>query len=170
VSGVVNTEHAGVDRVRAALAARGLEPEIRWLDAGAPTAAAAAEALGAPIGAIANSLVFTLDGEPILVMTSGAHRVDTAWLGEQVGGIVERASKDVVKDATGQTIGGVAPLGHPSPIRTFVDAALAQYEVLWAAAGHAHTVFPLSYSELVLITDASEVEVEAPSTREPSAR
>lgn len=160
---MVNTEHAGVERVRAALLAQGLAPEITWFEVGAPTAAAAAEAIGVPLGAIANSLVFTLDGEPILVMTSGAHRVDTAWLGERLGGTLERASKDVVKEATGQTIGGVAPVGHPSPVRTFVDVALKQHEVLWAAAGHAHTVFPLSYDELVRITRASEVEVEAPT-------
>ena len=65
----------------------------------------------------------------------------------------------MVKDATGQTIGGVAPVGHPSPLRAFVDRALAQYDVLWAAAGHAHTVFPLSYAELVRVTGGAEVEV-----------
>ncbi|AYG02885.1 YbaK/EbsC family protein [Gryllotalpicola protaetiae] len=155
----MNTEHPAVERVRAALAARGLTPEITWFEVGTPTATAAAEALGTTVGAIANSLVFTLDGEPILVMTSGAHRVDTAWLGERLGGTIERASKDVVKDATGQTIGGVAPVGHPSPIRTFVDRSLAQYDVLWAAAGHAHTVFPLSYAELVAITGGTVVDV-----------
>lgn len=155
----MNTDHPGVARVRAALAAQGLEPEITWYEVATPTAAAAAEAIGTTVGAIANSLVFTLDGEPVLVMTSGAHRVDTAWLGERLGGTIERASKDTVKDATGQTIGGVAPVGHPSPIRTFVDVALRQYEVLWAAAGHAHTVFPLSYRELVRITNGTEVEV-----------
>ncbi|GAA4159854.1 YbaK/EbsC family protein [Gryllotalpicola daejeonensis] len=156
---MVNTDHPAVDRVRAALAEHGLTPEITWFEVGTPTAAAAAEALGTTVGAIANSLVFTLDGEPILVMTSGAHRVDTEWLGERLGGTIERASKDVVKEATGQTIGGVAPVGHPAPVRTFVDVALRQYEVLWAAAGHAHTVFPLSYAELLRVTGGTEVEV-----------
>ena len=106
---MVNTAHPAVDRVREALDAFGLAPEIRWFDDATPTAQAAAEALGIEVGAIANSLIFTLDGAPLLVLTSGAHRVDTAWLGEQLGGTIERASADTVKDATGQVIGGVAP-------------------------------------------------------------
>ena len=149
---MVNTEHPAVDRVREALRRHGLDPEIRWFDDAATTAHAAADALGIPVGAIANSLIFTLDGEPLLVLTSGAHRVDTAWLGERLGGTIGRASKDVVKRATGQVIGGVAPLGHPSPVRTLVDVALAEFPVVWAAAGHAHTVFPTSFDELLRIT------------------
>ena len=152
---MVNKEHPPVDRVRGALAERGLTPEIRWFDDAATTAQAAAAALGIEVGAIANSLMFTLDDEPLLVLTSGAHRVDTGWLGEQLGGTIKRASRDVVKDATGQVIGGVAPVGHPSPIRTIVDVALADYPVVWAAAGHAHTVFPTTFDELVRITSGS---------------
>jgi len=148
-----------VDRVREALAERGLTPEIRWFDDAATTAQAAAAALGIEVGAIANSLVFTLDDEPLLVLTSGAHRVDTAWLGEQLGGTIKRASRDLVKDATGQVIGGVAPVGHPSPLRTIVDVALADYSVVWAAAGHAHTVFPTTFAELVRITSGSPAAV-----------
>ncbi|MET0974824.1 MAG: YbaK/EbsC family protein [Leifsonia sp.] len=150
---MVNTEHASVERVRAALAAQGLTPEITWFDVATPTAQAAAEAIGTTVGAIANSLVFTLDGEPILVLTSGSHRVDTDWLGDRLGGTIARASKETVKDATGQVIGGVAPVGHPSPVRTIVDTALADHDVVWAAAGHAHTVFPTTFAELVRITD-----------------
>ena len=157
---MVNTKHPAVDRVTAALAAHDLAPEVRWFEVATPTAQAAAEALGIEVGAIANSLIFTLDGEPLLVLTSGSHRVDTAWLGEQLGGTIARASKDVVKDATGQVIGGVAPVGHPSPIRTLVDVALADYDTVWAAAGHAHTVFPTSYSELLRITGGEPVTVE----------
>jgi len=149
---MVNTEHPAVERVRRDLRAHGLDPGIRWFDEAATTAPAAAAALGIPVGAIANSLVFTLDGKPILVLTSGAHRVDTAWLGERLGGTIGRASKDAVRLATGQVIGGVAPVGHPSPLRTLVDVALAGYPVVWAAAGHAHTVFPTSFDELVRIT------------------
>ena len=144
--------HPGVERVEAALRSLGVSGEVRWLDDSAPTAVAAAEALGVEVGAIANSLVFTLDGAALLVMTSGSHRVDTAWLGDQLGGIIHRADADLVKSATGQTIGGVAPIGHPQPLRTIVDAQLASYPQLWAAAGHAHTVFPLSFDELVRIT------------------
>lgn len=156
---MVNTEHPAVDRVREALRQHGLHPEIRWFDDATTTAQAAADALGIPVGAIANSLIFTLDGEPLLVLTSGAHRVDTAWLGERLGGTIGRASKDVVKAATGQVIGGVAPVGHPSPVRTLVDVALAEFPVVWAAAGHAHTVFPTSFEELLRITGGTATPV-----------
>ncbi|MGO4104212.1 YbaK/EbsC family protein [Leifsonia sp. YAF41] len=156
---MVNTSHPAVTRVREALNAFGLAPDIRWFDDATPTAQAAAEALGIEVGAIANSLIFTLDGAPLLVLTSGAHRVDTVWLGEQLGGTIKRASADTVKDATGQVIGGVAPLGHPAPIRTLVDVALADYPTVWAAAGHAHTVFPTTFDELVRITGGEAVTV-----------
>ena len=145
--------HPGVERVETRLRELGVSGDVRWLDDSAPTAAAAAAALGIEVGAIANSLVFLLDGVPLLVMTSGSHRVDTGWLGEQLGGTIGRADAATVKQATGQTIGGVAPIGHPTPLRTIVDAHLADYPQLWAAAGHAHTVFPLSFDELVRITD-----------------
>jgi len=156
---MVNTSHPAVTRVREALNAFGLAPDIRWFDDATPTAQAAAEALGIEVGAIANSLIFTLDGAPLLVLTSGAHRVDTVWLGEQLGGTIKRASADTVKDATGQVIGGVAPLGPPAPIRTLVDLALADYPTVWAAAGHAHTVFPTTFEELVRITGGEPAAV-----------
>ncbi len=120
----------------------GLEPSIVWFDDAVTTAQLAADALGVEVGQIANSLVFTIDDEPILVLTSGAHRVDTEWLGVQLGGVIRRASKETVKEATGQVIGGVAPVGHPAPVRTVVDVELADYDEVWAAAGHAKTVFP----------------------------
>ena len=156
---MVNTAHPAVVRVREALNGFGLAPDIRWFDDATPTAQAAADALGIEVGAIANSLIFTLDGAPLLVLTSGAHRVDTAWLGEQLGGTIKRASADTVKDATGQVIGGVAPLGHPAPIRTLVDLALADYPTVWAAAGHAHTVFPTTYDELLRMTGGEPAAV-----------
>jgi prolyl-tRNA editing enzyme YbaK/EbsC (Cys-tRNA(Pro) deacylase) len=156
---MANTSHPAVERVRDALHGFGLDPEIRWFDDATTTAAAAAAALGIEAGAIANSLVFTLDGEPLLVLTSGAHRVDTEWLGDRLGGTIGRASKDVVRQATGQVIGGVAPVGHPSPLRTLVDVALAEFTVVWAAAGHAHTVFPTSFDELLRITGGEPASV-----------
>ena len=156
---MVNTEHPAVLRVRQELASHGLTPQIRWFDEATPTAQAAADALGIEVGAIANSLVFALDGEPVLVLTSGAHRVDTEWLGGQLGGTLGRASKELVKQATGQVIGGVAPVGHPSRLRTLVDAALADYPVVWAAAGHAHTVFPTTFDELLRITGGETTSV-----------
>jgi len=159
LSGMVNIEHPAVDRVREALREKGLDPEIRWFDDAATTARAAAEALGIPVGAIANSLIFTLDNEPLLVLTSGAHRVDVEWLGARLGATIRRASKDVVKLATGQVIGGVAPVGHPAPVRTLVDVALAEFPVVWAAAGHAHSVFPTSFEELLRITGGEATPV-----------
>ncbi|MFF2372700.1 YbaK/EbsC family protein [Agromyces sp. NPDC058110] len=153
--------HPAVERVAEALAAHGLSPEIVWFDDAVTTAPLAADALGVEVGQIANSLVFTLDDQPILVLTSGAHRVDTDWLGSQLGGTIGRASKETVKDATGQVIGGVAPLGHPSPVRTIVDTALAGYDEVWAAAGHAKTVFPTTFDELVRITGGTPHAVEA---------
>jgi prolyl-tRNA editing enzyme YbaK/EbsC (Cys-tRNA(Pro) deacylase) len=155
----VRRSHPAVERVEAALAAAGAPAEVVWFDEGAHTAAAAAAALDCPVGAIANSLVFTLEGEPVLVMTSGAHRVDTAFLGALLGGRLKRADADTVKEATGQVIGGVAPLGHPAPLRTWVDTALAEFPTIWAAAGHAHTVFPTTFDDLVRITGGTPTAV-----------
>lgn len=149
--------HSAVEKVRKALAEHGVRPQIQWLDDAATTAQQAAEALGIDVGQIANSLIFSFEvdqdeAEPILVLTSGAHRVDTDWLGDQIGGRIGRASKGMVKEATGQVIGGVAPVGHPQQIRTFIDSALAQYTEVWAAAGHAKTIFPTHYDQLLQIT------------------
>ncbi|GAA1174650.1 prolyl-tRNA editing enzyme YbaK/EbsC (Cys-tRNA(Pro) deacylase) [Nesterenkonia xinjiangensis] len=152
--------HPAVEKVAVELRRLGIEPEVRWLDGAATTAQSAAEALGIGVGQIANSLIFLLDDAPVLVLTSGAHRVDTAWLGAQLGGTIGRASKDVVKQATGQTIGGVAPVGHPSPVRTYVDTALAAHDEVWAAAGHPRTVFRTSFAELVRLTGGTSSPVE----------
>ncbi|GAA1506379.1 prolyl-tRNA editing enzyme YbaK/EbsC (Cys-tRNA(Pro) deacylase) [Agromyces terreus] len=160
---MANTSHPAVDRVVEALELQGLSPEIVWFDDAVTTARLAADALGVEVGQIANSLVFALDGEPILVLTSGAHRVDTGWLGAQLGGVLGRASKDAVKEATGQVIGGVAPVGHPGPLRTLVDVDLDRYDQIWAAAGHAKTVFPTTFAELVRITGGTPHAVVPPS-------
>lgn len=152
-------ESASVDAVERALAAQGIEPRTRWFDDSTSTAQQAADALGVEVGAIANSLIFALDGDIILILGSGAHRVDTAWLGAQLGGALERAKPAEVKAATGQIIGGVAPVGHPAPIRTWVDTALADYPELWASAGHPHAVFATSYDELVRITGGTPTAV-----------
>ncbi|WP_411719956.1 YbaK/EbsC family protein [Mycetocola sp.] len=151
--------HPTVDRVLSELRAGGVGGDVRWFDDPTPTAADAAEALGVEVGAIANSLIFTIDGEPVLVLTSGAHRVDTGWLGGQLGGTLKRADAATVRAATGQVIGGVAPVGHPSPVRTFVDSALAEYPEVWAAAGHPHTVFPTTFDELVRLTGGTPTAV-----------
>ena len=139
----------------------GAAGEVCELPEAVPTAAAAAAYLGCEVGAIANSLIFAADGEPLLVLTSGAHRVDTAKVAARIGAAkVKRADPDFVRSATGQPIGGVAPVGHPRPVRTLVDEWLAEHEVVWAAAGHPHTVFPTSYDELIRITGGTPAEVE----------
>ncbi|MCR2809569.1 MULTISPECIES: YbaK/EbsC family protein [unclassified Microbacterium] len=139
--------------VQDALRTAGITGDIVVLPDAAATAPLAAAALGVEVGAIANSLVFWSDGEPLLVMTSGAHRVDTAALAERLGrASIRRASAEQVREATGQAIGGVAPCGHPAPLTTVIDADLAAFEQIWAAGGTPHTVFPMTFEELVALT------------------
>ena len=153
--------HAGVEKVAAALRARGAAGEVVELADSARTAAEAAAALGVGIGQIVNSLIFAdADGDARLILTSGAHRVDTAHTGAQIGTTLKRADADLVRAKTGQAIGGVAPVGHPAPVRTYIDRALEQYDVIWAAAGHPHAVFPTTYDELVRITGGEPITVE----------
>ena len=129
--------HPSARHVADALRERGVTGQVRELPDPAPTAATAAAQLGCEVGAIANSLVFSADGAPLLVLTSGAHRVDTARAAVLVGAArVKRADPEFVREATGQVIGGVAPVGHPAPLRTLVDQWLGAYDVVWAAAGH----------------------------------
>jgi prolyl-tRNA editing enzyme YbaK/EbsC (Cys-tRNA(Pro) deacylase) len=152
--------HPNTVNVAARLRELGAAGEVRELPEAAPTAASAAAQLGCDIGAIANSLIFAADGAPLLVLTSGAHRVDTAKVAKLIGAAkVKRADPEFVRAATGQPIGGVAPVGHPAPVRTLVDEWLAKYDVVWAAGGHPHTVFPTSYDELVRITGGTPADV-----------
>ena len=147
--------------VHDSLRAAGINGEIVVLPDAAATAPLAAAALGVDVGAIANSLVFWSDGEPLLVMTSGAHRVDTSALAARLGRrAIQRASAEQVREATGQVIGGVAPTGHPAPITTIVDEALAAFPEIWAAGGTAHTVFPLTFDELVRVTGGTVGKVD----------
>jgi prolyl-tRNA editing enzyme YbaK/EbsC (Cys-tRNA(Pro) deacylase) len=152
--------HRNAQHVADVLRTLGVAGQVRELPEPAPTAATAAAQLGCEVGAIANSLLFSADRQPLLILTSGAHRVDTAKVAAELG--VEklgRADPDFVHASTGQRIGGVAPVGHPRPIRTLVDNALAKYDVVWAAAGHAHTVFPTSFDELARITSGTPLDV-----------
>ena len=152
--------HKTAEHVAGQLAALGAKGQVRELAEPAPTAAAAAAQLGCEVGAIANSLLFSADGEPLLVLTSGAHRVDTAKVAAELGAEkVRRGDPDFVYASTGQRIGGVAPVGHPKPVRTLVDVALRSYDVVWAAAGHVHTVFPTTFDELVRITSGTPADV-----------
>jgi prolyl-tRNA editing enzyme YbaK/EbsC (Cys-tRNA(Pro) deacylase) len=155
------TEHRNVIAVDAVLENAGVDGRVQLLAEAAPTAATAAAQLGVEVGAIANSLVFVTDAdEPVLVMTSGAHRVDTTKAATALGvGALNRASADVVYAATGQRIGGVAPVAHPAPLRTLVDADLEQYPQIWAAGGVPHAVFPMTFAELVALTSGTVAEV-----------
>jgi prolyl-tRNA editing enzyme YbaK/EbsC (Cys-tRNA(Pro) deacylase) len=146
--------------VAAATAAAGVEPNIKILDADAKTAVAAAAQLGCEVGAIANSLVFDCDGEPLLVMASGAHRVDTDLLARALGAnAIRKADPQLVRSATDQVIGGVAPTGHPSRLRTIVDETLVQYPVIWTAAGTADSVMSMSYEQLLVLTEGKAMPV-----------
>jgi prolyl-tRNA editing enzyme YbaK/EbsC (Cys-tRNA(Pro) deacylase) len=156
--------HPTVTLVVDALRAGGADParieRMRVLPAAVSTAAAAAAALGVEVGQIANSLVFAADGAPLLVLTSGAHRVDTGKVAALIGvQKVERATPEFVRAATGQVIGGVAPVGHPTPLRTLVDRALAQYDEVWAAGGIPHAVVPVTYADLVKVTGGEQADV-----------
>jgi prolyl-tRNA editing enzyme YbaK/EbsC (Cys-tRNA(Pro) deacylase) len=151
--------HPNTERVVRALAAAGCEVDVVEIPDGAPTAAAAAAALGVDVGQIANSLVFVAGGEPLLVMTSGANRVDTARVGALLGAPVKRADPETVRAATGVPIGGVAPAGFPAPLRVLVDEDLLAYDVVWAAAGTPHTVFATTGAELVRVTGGTPAAV-----------
>ena len=161
-------DHPSVVRVRAALEAAGANADaVVVLDDHARTAAAAAEQLGVTVAQIANSLVFAVpddaaDGgrRPLLVLTSGAHRVDTAKVAALLAvERLDRADPEFVRSTTGFAIGGVAPVGHLTPIETLVDIDLARHDEVWAAAGHARTVFPTTFEELVRITGGRAAEV-----------
>lgn len=156
-------DHPAVARVRAALDAAGLATEIVALPAAAPTARAAAAQIGCDVAQIANSLVFRCQtsGTPLLVMTSGANRVDPARVAALVGEPIGRADADFVRTASGFAIGGVAPVGHAAPIRTLIDRSLLGHGEIWAAGGHPHTVFRLTPGELVRITGGTVAEVAA---------
>ena len=156
------TEYDGgpVGWVSLALVRSGLGDTVRTFSAGVPTAAAAAEALGCDLAAITNSLIFDLNGEPLLILASGAARVDTKLVAEQLGeGRIRRASRDFVLKHTSQHVGGVAPVGHPEKIRTLLDKSLQMHDLLWAGAGDHNSMFSITYKELQRITDAKELRV-----------
>lgn len=140
--------------------AAGITTHVRELPDSTRTAIEAAAAVGCEVGAIASSLLFFADDEPVLVMTSGRHRVDTDILARKIGATtVKMATAKQVRTVTGQAIGGVAPVGHPAPVRTVIDEALADYETIWAAAGTPHTVMPLTFEQLIALTDGEQVQV-----------
>ncbi len=153
--------HASAERVQAALRAAGLDAQVVETEGSARTAEEAAAAVGTRVGQIVKSLVFVAGDEPLLVLTSGANRVDPSRLEAVAGAPVRRAPADVVRSATGYPIGGVAPLGHPRPLRVLCDRDLLAYDEVWAAAGTPNAVFPVASGDLVRVTGATVVDVAA---------
>jgi prolyl-tRNA editing enzyme YbaK/EbsC (Cys-tRNA(Pro) deacylase) len=164
---MTSLDHPSISAVASALREAGLlsaADGIRVLDDEVRTAAAAALALGVEVGAIANSLVFRAtygdEVRPLLALTSGAHRADTARLAALAGADeVGRADPAFVREHTGQPIGGVAPVGHPRRVHTIVDRDLAGCAVVWAAAGHPRSVFPTTYADLLALTGGTAADV-----------
>jgi prolyl-tRNA editing enzyme YbaK/EbsC (Cys-tRNA(Pro) deacylase) len=148
-------------RVQDALAERGVQSDIVYLVRAARTSAEAAAAVGCRVDQIAKSLVFrgASSGRPLLVIASGANRVDEMRVGSVVGEPLGKADADFVRAHTGFAIGGVAPLAHPAPLTTLIDEHLLKWDRIWAAGGHPHTVFALTPSELVRITGGRVVAV-----------
>ena len=154
--------NASVRRVQAALAAAGSRSQVLTLSETARTAQDAANAIGCELGAIVKSLVFRIDGQidgqiddcAVLALVAGDRRCDTKVLPEvlNMAGKCKRADADLVRLATGFAIGGVAPLGHPDPLAAALDSSLSRFDVLYAAAGHPHCVFPTTFDELLELT------------------
>ena len=148
-------------RVKEALAHLGSAARVIVTDGSARTATEAARTLGCDVGAIGNSLVFMADGFPLLVLTSGAHRVDTAALAQRLDKQkIKRASAEQVYEATGQQVGGVAPVGHPAPVETVIDRDLGGYPDVWVAAGTPYSVFRTDLDELVRLTGGAVAQVD----------
>jgi len=157
-------EKSAVKRVKQALISNRLSTEITVLTESARSAAEAASALGIEVGQIASSIIFKLsDQKPLLVITSGRHRVDTELVADKLGiDKLDRVDADYVKENSGFSIGGVAPIGWTNPPAiVIIDEALSEYEVVWAAAGHPHAVFPSSFNELKSIANATALVVGA---------
>jgi prolyl-tRNA editing enzyme YbaK/EbsC (Cys-tRNA(Pro) deacylase) len=152
-----------VERVRQALHTAGLDAAlVRELPADTSTAEAAALAVGAPQGSIVKSLVFLADGAPLLILAAGDQRVDVKHLRAVLGLSKRRlriAQPAEVQALTGFGVGGVPPVGHNPPLRTLIDRTLARYDIVWAAAGTAHAVFPIAYRRLVEITGGEVMDL-----------
>lgn len=152
--------NAATERFVTAVAPQGLHPEIRFFDETTHTAAQAAAAIGCDVASIVKSLVFVADDQPLLVLVSGPRRVDTDALGARLGATIGKADAALVKSTTGFSIGGVPPFGHPKPLRTVVDEGLLELDELWAAAGSANSVFPITPSRLVELSAAQVLRVD----------
>jgi prolyl-tRNA editing enzyme YbaK/EbsC (Cys-tRNA(Pro) deacylase) len=151
---VSRLDHPGVRRVQAALAEKGSRAAVIDLEVTARSAQDAADALGVELGAIVKTLLFTIDGAPVMALVAGDQRCDIRALPSAFGrsGLVLRADAERVRAVTGYVIGGVPPLGHPRPLPTAIDDSLGRFETVYAAAGHPHCVFPTTMLELSLLT------------------
>ncbi|HYM32887.1 MAG TPA: YbaK/EbsC family protein [Candidatus Cybelea sp.] len=150
-----------VARVQAALIAAGSKGRVIALAQTARTAEDAARALGCELGAIVKTLVFAVEGRAVLALVAGDRRCNTMALARalSLNGPVTRADAELVRQATGQSIGGVAPLGHPARLPAAIDASLKRFTTVYAAAGHPHCVFPTSVSELEMVSGALSTEI-----------
>jgi len=156
-------DHPSVVRVRTYLADHGAADRISVLADSTRTAVEAAQTLGVEVGQIASSLLFYVDGEPVLVVASGAQRVNTTKLAQAMSAqAVRKPDAQEVKAATGFAIGGVAPVAHSTQVTVLVDRSLAQFDEVWAAAGHPFAVFATSYSELLNLTGGRPADVQGP--------
>ena len=152
--------HRNTERVMAAARERGIDLHVQRFPDGTRTAADAARAIGCDVAAICKSIVVATDQGPVLVLTSGANRVDMSKVAAVTGRTrPRRADADEVRAATGQPIGGTAPFGHPTSLPLLVDADLMVLEEVWAAAGTPDTVFPILPSRLVAATDARVADI-----------
>ena len=149
---------ASAQRVQDALAAAGADSRVIELPVAARTSQQAADALGIEVGQIAKSLIFRAvpGGRAVLVIAAGDRRVDEARIGALLGGSIERATPEFVREHSGFAIGGVAPLAHARPMTTFIDASLRRFDVVWAAGGTPHCVFPIAPAELVRVSGGTE--------------
>jgi Cys-tRNA(Pro) deacylase len=149
-----------IDRVRAALQAAGLTADIAEFPAGTRTAEDAARALGTSVAQIVKSLVFLADARPILVLASGANRVDVGKLAAAAGArVIRKADAVIVREVTGYAIGGVPPMGHRRVLPTFLDQDLLAYDVVYAAAGTPTAVFPVAPRALLGAAGATEIDL-----------
>lgn len=149
-------------KVQQALAGFGLDLQVKELTESTRTAQDAAQAVGCDVGQIVKSLVFRgkTSGEAVFVVASGANRVDEKGLAALLGEKIEKADADFAREQTGFAIGGVAPVGHPAPLKTFIDEDLLQYPELWAAAGTPNALFSLTPQQLCLITSGTVLKVK----------
>lgn len=157
----MSQHHKNVLRVIEAGHALGLAVEPRRFPEGAKTAVDAANAIGCEVAQIVKSLIFGVDGEIVLAYVSGVNHLDEHKLATAAGGLMcQRVDAEIVREATGFPIGGVPPIGHATPLRVFIDPDLLVHEVVWAAAGTWHDVFPLSPHDLQRVSGGVVVELK----------